>query len=156
MDSEPKELNSRDIDDAWDDILMYDQKAYDKGFEDGRKESLKKAQIEGTLLGLKKGQEVGSEIGFYKGVCQAIRGALPVGNNQDELNAVEIKAWATLDRLQLLLDHFPVVNDKEANLAEKLMDIRTKYKQLLSVTGLKIQPPSFLAPATSSQLRSQV
>ena len=131
------ETASEDLDQAWDNILMVDQKAYEVGFKDGEKVAREKARLEGSLLGAQRGQEIGSEIGFYQGVCQSISRLLP----KEDLNGPEKRAWATINKLKRLIQAFPEHNDKDANLAEQLNEIRTKYKQLQSVLGFKIPSP---------------
>lgn len=111
----------------------FSQRLNDAGYEEGLELGKKHGEEEGYSHGLIEGAKKGSEVGFYRGFAMTWIGLLQ--SNSDQTN----KSTKSLNRLQEtldLVDAYPKTNDDLCQ--EKLIDLRMKFKQSISLLNLKI------------------
>lgn len=125
-------IGSEDIDRAFEDVFLIEEKLKKQGFDQGRQVGLSKLKSEGFELGFSKGQEVGREIGFYLGFCQAW---MPLVQKLEDKK--QQKVLITLDKLQNLCQTFPDSNDINVDITEPLSEIRAKFKKACALLNLK-------------------
>lgn len=120
-----------DINEVFDNIVLSEQKISDQGFDEGFKKGTVEGQCEGFHLGFHRGAEIGSEIGYYKGVVEALLKTCSV-------DLTPHKHLEALNRVNKLIDLFPIDNNETSDIVVLRDNIRSQYKRLCSL--LKIDP----------------
>ena len=116
-----------DINEAFDDIALSENKFTDLGFSEGFEEGQKKSYKEGDQLGRERGKQIGTEIGFYIGFVTEYR-----SKYSDPKDKKSEKIVSVINKILVLTSEFPDYNCKEG-FEEKLEEIRAKFKLLCSL-----------------------
>ncbi|XP_030372274.1 protein LTO1 homolog [Scaptodrosophila lebanonensis] len=119
-------VETRDINDLFDDIVLTEEKHARLGFEEGLKDGLEQGNEEGYKLGYAQGVELGNEIGTIYGQVLA---QLQVPHTS--------KVQRTLEQLRALIDQFPRTNDPEADIIGAVEQIRSKNTLLRALLRSK-------------------
>jgi len=121
-----------DIDAAFDGIVLAEDNLVKTGFKEGFTEGHLEGGEEGFSLGLEKGSEFGQELGFYKGFAEAWIQHLQA-DKEDKHN----RALTQLAKLVKNIENFPCLNDPEVDVGPILSDIRSRFKTVCSLLGIK-------------------
>lgn len=113
-------MTSDDLDAAWDDIVLLEERSAVRGFEKGVDLRERKFCCEGFRLGLIKGAELGGEIGQYMGFAEAHLAESGEGKSE--------KAVKALEKLRTSCEKFPRENVNDESMLQALQDVRAKYK----------------------------
>ena len=122
-------MTSDDLDAAWDDIVLLEERSAEKGFEKGVDLREQKFCCEGFRLGLIKGAELGAEIGQYAGFAEVHLAETADGKSE--------KAVRALEKLRIACEKFPRENVNDKSLLEALQDVRAKFKLCKAVMKSK-------------------
>lgn len=112
-----------DINDAFDAILLAEERLAEEGYERGFAQGAREGNVDAYHFGYHRGAEVGAELGFYYGVISGVEKDLTDSSKGEGL----------LKELKREIEEFPRFNDLEADLVEGLVKIRGKYKKLCAV-----------------------
>jgi hypothetical protein len=123
-----------DIDSAWDDITLMEERASNAGFVVGLRVGQDRAKAPAFGLGLRKGIQIGREVGYYAGFASVHVKDL---RSSKDSSAKQTKALAALDWMKRAADDFPEDNIVDEDVLERLHAIRAKHKLICSLLGLK-------------------
>ena len=147
-------LPTDEFDSAWDDVLLLEERAVSRGLREGLIVGRQRGHEEGFALGVSKGAEIGGEIGFYLGFASAWTKTIEAGNSserrktRDETAATpkerrrHEKALRDLGKLTAAAAEFPGENIKDEDVAQRLEDIRARFKLCCQVLDIKSELPS--------------
>ncbi|GFQ89504.1 oral cancer-overexpressed protein 1 [Trichonephila clavata] len=134
----------RDINEVFDEIALaenrYQKIGFTRGFSLGEETGYK----EGYALGLQRGAQIASEIGFYKGFAIAWMIVL-----EGEETAKQRKINA-LKSLQEMTESFPHTNIQDEDSRDKLLKIRAKFKQVISLLNVETEYVTELRPSSNN------
>ena len=116
-----------DINEAFEDIALSENKFTDLGFSEGFEEGQKKSYREGDQLGRDRGRQIGTEIGFYIGFVSEYKSKYSAPKDKKSE-----KILSVINKILTLTSEFPDYNCKEG-FEEKLEEIRAKFKLLCSL-----------------------
>ncbi|XP_015927903.1 protein LTO1 homolog [Parasteatoda tepidariorum] len=137
----------RDINEVFDDITLaenrYQKIGFTRGFSLGEETGYK----EGYALGLQRGAQIASEIGFYKGFAIAWMIVLE-GEETAKLRKIN-----ALKSLQEMTENFPHTNIQDDESVNKLIKIRAKFKQVISLLNVETEYVTEMKPSTQTQPR---
>lgn len=119
------DLNSIDVNDAFDSIALAEESFSSSGFKEGFEKGKGVGEFEGYHLGYHRGAELGAEIGFYKGFLQAFK------NTTD--SSIIARHNNIVEKLTQLIDSFPRFNDETVDIVVLRDQIRSLYKRLCSL-----------------------
>jgi len=127
-------MDDFDINDAFDTIILSENRLVEKGYEEGFVAGSREGEEEGYRLGAQKGSEIGQEVGFYIGFTEGWLQELAGREKRPE------KIIRHLEKLRSLLLEFPEDNLKDVDIGEQLRGIRAKFKTVCAM--LKINSDS--------------
>jgi flagellar biosynthesis/type III secretory pathway protein FliH len=122
------DASCKDINDVFESLTFIEDNLASDGFKEGLEKGKTDGEIEGYHLGYHRGAEIGSEIGYYKGFLEALRKTLEVSSQQN----------IVVEKLEKLIESFPLINDEFTDLIAQRDGIRSTYKRLCSL--LKLDP----------------
>ena len=143
-----------DLDSAWDDVLLLEERAVSRGLREGLQEGRRRGHEEGFALGVDKGAEIGGEIGFYLGFASSWTTIIEDRVNSARLEAEDESAAAAATRKEQKRDEralkalgklaagaadFPRDNIKEEDVADRLQGIRARFKFCCQVLEIKAE-----------------
>ena len=148
-----KQSSDYDLDSAWDDVLLLEERAVSRGLREGLLAGRHRGHEEGFALGVAKGAEIGGEIGFYLGFASAwtaiiedrISSASLKTNGESTATATrkeqkrDDRALKALGKLAADAADFPRDNIKEEDVAQRLQDIRARFKLCCQVLDIKAE-----------------
>jgi hypothetical protein len=112
-----------DASDPWDDVLLFEQRAFREGEREAEADTIEKFR-EGSHLGFLKGYEIGMELTY---MVQVLR--------SDSL----VKKSAHVSRMQETLlrriDSVPAANTSDFDFAKEMDEIRALFRALSSSVG---------------------
>lgn len=125
--------DENDVNSAFDDIFLTEDRLSAVSFEDGFESGRKKGAEEGFHLGYHRGAELGAELGFYSGVVEAWLSL--------DSKVTSEKARQSLHKLQLLLKNFPRTNTDSIDILASFDKIRVSYKKVCSLLKMNSSYP---------------
>ena len=152
-------LPTDDFDSAWDDVLLLEERAVSRGLREGLVVGRQRGHEEGFALGVSKGAEIGGEIGFYLGFATAWTKTLSSSASQkpkDETAATskerkkDERALRALGKLTAASEDFPRENIKDEDVAQRLEDIRARFKLCCQALDIKSELPSQITNSPAS------
>ena len=157
-------LPTDDFDSAWDDVLRLEERAVSRGVREGLLVGRQRGHEEGFALGVSKGAEIGGEIGFYLGFATAWTKAIQARTSasgasqeaKDETGATpkerkkEERALRALGKLIAASADFPRENIKDEDVAQRLEDIRARFKLCCQALDIKSELPSQVNSSSAS------
>jgi len=143
-----------EFDSAWDDVLLLEERAVSRGQREGLIAGRQRGHEEGFALGVSKGAEIGGEIGFYLGFATAWTKTVEARNSsasqktKDESAGTpkerkkDDRALRVLGKLTTAAADFPRDNIKDEDVAQRLEDIRARFKLCCQVLKINSELPS--------------
>lgn len=125
-----------DINGAFDSIALCEDEVVNRSYLEGKMLGIREGEIEGFHLGYHRGCELGYEIGYYKGFIKVIHYLLK--NKDSRCSDKVIKA---VEKLQNLVECFPVKNVEGSDLIKLRDEIRVRYKRICSLLKIEISLP---------------
>eukprot|EP01017_Pseudomicrothorax_dubius_P008938 TRINITY_DN12977_c0_g2_i2.p1 TRINITY_DN12977_c0_g2~~TRINITY_DN12977_c0_g2_i2.p1 ORF type:complete len:145 (+),score=39.39 TRINITY_DN12977_c0_g2_i2:118-552(+) len=122
--------------DMFDDMLGFENQAYQQGYQEGLETGKSKAREEAFHFGKKKGVEIGQEIGFYSGMLEVISQYMFMLDLSSDKKEKVQKLVEEVSKILADLD-FSSANSKEFK--EKIEKIQSKSKVLFSLVKIKYQ-----------------
>ncbi|KAG2022414.1 hypothetical protein CC2G_000164 [Coprinopsis cinerea AmutBmut pab1-1] len=118
-------------------LVNLEQTFFDEGYKDGYAHGRIHGLIEGRALGREKGFEMWEELGFYEGFAMTWRAILV----KDGKGKTDEKKLHHISTLLNLIAQFPTKNpsptSSEVDFLKLLRQIRSKYKLLCAVLGVR-------------------
>ncbi|CAH0552938.1 unnamed protein product [Brassicogethes aeneus] len=124
----------KDINDVFDDLLLSEEKVIEKAYEEGFNKGINQGNPEGFHLGYHRGSEFGAELGYYAGVVETYMKYLEKAGTNERVHK-------TIDILNKLIKHFPIVNDHNADIIELMNEIRANFKKLCAQLKVNLSYP---------------
>lgn len=121
-------IESRDINDIFDDIALSEEKISELGYQKGYRDGELAGNTDGYHLGYHRGAELGSELGYYYGVLSKYS---KKKSNSERINKA-------IDTCLSLIDTFPRTNDETIDILALADTIRAHYRKscaLLKING---------------------
>jgi len=125
---------SNDLNDAFDSIVMVEDRFRLHGFNDGFREGHEAGKDEGFQLGSEQGAKIGMEIGFYSGFVSTWMKLLSEESIRNQLHLSD-KAVLSVEKFSKLLDSFSVDHHKTLD-AQDMNNLRAKFKQVASLLNM--------------------
>ena len=114
--------DSADINDAFDSLLLCEDKLVSKGYSEGLEAGRLNGSKEGLSLGFQKGVEIGEEVGFYEGFAAAWIQSVQSGDcAAAAVGEKREKVLRQLERLLGLAETFPANNIQELDILDRLL-----------------------------------
>ena len=155
-------LIADEFDSAWDDVLLLEERAVSRGLREGLIVGRQRGHEEGFALGVSKGAELGGEIGFYLGFATAwtktiedrnsgaIREPKEGATATPKQRKKNERALRALEKLKAASAEFPHENIKDEDVAQRLEDIRARFKLCCQALEIKSELPSHLNKSPTS------
>jgi len=129
-------------------LVDLEQQFYETGYAEGLADGKVQGHTEGRQFGAAKGFEMWEELGFYEGFAKVWKTFDEDRSDSKDTSQVVLTATLLLD----LISRFPVVNPpaddpSDLDVAKLFSQIRTRYKKLCALIGVK---PSLRANQASS------
>ncbi|KAH6896144.1 hypothetical protein BKA70DRAFT_1032169, partial [Coprinopsis sp. MPI-PUGE-AT-0042] len=130
-----------------DSLVNLEQGFFDEGYKDGYDHGRIHGLIEGRALGREKGYEMWEELGFYEGF------AVTWGAVLSKLGTADEKKIHHINGLLSLISQFPQTNPSpqgEVDILKLLRQIRSKYKLLCAILGIRPRVHSATEPESGA------
>ncbi|KAK6635702.1 hypothetical protein RUM44_000956 [Polyplax serrata] len=125
-----------DINDAFDNIVLAEERISNEGFEEGLLQGKQQGKIDGYHMGYHRGLQMGMEIGFYKGVIKVLKTNLQNLQLKDQE-----KSFGLLKKIEDLVEQFPDDNSEDVDIMGLKSEIQVHYKKLVSHLKLRLSFP---------------
>jgi flagellar biosynthesis/type III secretory pathway protein FliH len=127
----------QDLDHAWDDVLLIEDRAANRGLREGITEGIRRGHTEGFALGVKKGAQIGAEVGFYLGFAKSWAHVCREKADVNGSGRQEQKVVKALDKLTAAAEDFPCENIKDEDVLQRLEEMRARFKLCCQVLKIK-------------------
>ncbi|CAC5426821.1 unnamed protein product [Mytilus coruscus] len=107
-------------------MTMSQSQGYEAGFEAGKQSGYD----EGFRLGWEKGSSIASEVGFYHGFIEELQTKIKDDDSKQ-------RAFKVTETLLKLITELSLDDPTNTLVFEKLENIRAKFKQVMSLLGMK-------------------
>lgn len=116
--------STQDINAAFDDILLCEERLIKEGFREGELEISARGNVQGYHLGYHRGAEIGAELGYYSGIVDNKLGG----------GAASDKILKQLLCVKRAIQDFPKTNDDESvDPLEQLNSIRVQFRKVCAL-----------------------
>lgn len=116
-------MKSDEIDEAFENIFLAEEKVTEEGYQRGFEEGKKQGNTEAYHLGYHRAAEIGAELGYYHGIVTNFL------NNSNQTD----KTKNLLEDLKARIESFPKENNPDFDIFQNLSDIRAKYKRICAL-----------------------
>jgi hypothetical protein len=127
--------------DAFDEILMFEEKAVRSGYLEGIEEKKRKEFDDGKSQGNINGYDVGRELGQIYGVCLVweiyLKNPSNMRNNKEKI----LKSIEKLKKLIEVVNLESQSEEEQQELGNRITTIRSKYKRVASLLGDPLSRP---------------
>lgn len=127
-------MAEKDINDAFDDILLSEERLNQQGYEEGFIQGKKEGNPEGYHLGYHRGAELGAELGYYLGVVKYYVALEGEQKPSEKINN-------NLQQLITLIEEFPKTNDENYDILAQADVIRARYRKTCSLLKIDSKFP---------------
>ncbi|WAR07253.1 LTO1-like protein [Mya arenaria] len=122
-------------DDIFHTITMSEEISQAEGYKEGVEVGSRQGELEGNRLGWEKGAAIGSEVGFYAGFAQSLLEEMKKGEDSKP------RVISALEKMLTVSKEFPLTDPQNPDLQVQLEAVRTKFKQVCSLLGMKPEVP---------------
>ncbi|XP_055623915.1 protein LTO1 homolog [Toxorhynchites rutilus septentrionalis] len=127
-----KKVAEVDINDVFEDLFLAEEKLSEESYQRGVAAGVLEGNVDAYHFGYHRGAEIGAELGFYYGVICA---------QESNLEEPKTKAENLLREIKQQIEEFPITNDLEVDLLDKLLKLRNQYKKLCVLLKISAKYP---------------